>query len=295
MLSYLHQYHAGNFADLHKQLLLTEILENLTEKNKPFTLMDTHGGEGYYLFSPKLSKNYRELQSGLAPFFNQLELISQSATTPKLLQNYAQLLKSWNPHNKLEKIPGSPLLLSHFLRNDSKLIVCEKHPSVFAKLQENFLAKSLNIVLSQDNGYQLTKACLPPKEKRGVIFIDPSYEEKSEYEHIADCLTQAIKRFSTGIYVIWYPILNNRPRNALDWLIRKILTLPIRTLWQHEWCLESGLTPEISGFHALQGSGLLCINLPWQADQNFNSSIDWLNTYLFPGRKSKHTWIKQPD
>jgi 23S rRNA (adenine2030-N6)-methyltransferase len=295
MLSYLHQYHAGNFADLHKQLLLTEILGNLTEKNKPFTMMDTHGGEGYYLFSSKLSKNYRELQSGLAPFFNQLELFKQDSKTPELLKKYARLLQNWNPNNSLEIIPGSPLLLSHYLRNDSKLIVCEKHPSVFAKLETNFLSKNSNITLSQNNGYQLTKACLPPKEKRGVIFIDPSYEEKSEYEQLADCITHAIKRFSTGIYVIWYPILNNRPKDAIDWLIRKILALPIRALWQHEWYLESGLTRETSGFHALQGSGLLCLNLPWQADQNLNLSMDWLNTRLFPGRKVKHIWLKQPD
>jgi 23S rRNA (adenine2030-N6)-methyltransferase len=295
MLSYLHQYHAGNFADLHKQLVLTEILINLRNKDKPFTLIDTHAGEGYYCLTPKLLKSHRELQSGLAPLFAQAEQFTQRSDCPSLIRAYVEFLKHWNPDNKLKKIPGSPLLLSEFLRNDSKLTICDKHPSVFSKLKENFSSKKTNFFILPDDGYQATKALLPPKEKRGLIFIDPSYEEKSEYENIAECVAQSIKRFSTGTYVIWYPILNNRSRDSLDWLIKKILKLPINALWQHEWYLEPGLDPEKSGFYALQGSGLLCIHLPWQSDNHLTSNFDWLNTHLFPGRKCKDTWLKQPE
>lgn len=295
MLSYLHRYHAGNFADLHKQLVLTEILMRLQEKAKPYSILDTHAGEGLYTYSDKLSKNYRELQSGLGPFFNQIDSFIDDISVPNVIRVYAQILKKYNPNNHLKKIPGSPLLLSSFLNQDIKLTLCEKHPSVFASLETHFSPAPVNLTLSKNDGYQTAKALLPPKEKRGLIFIDPSYEEKTEYENIAECLTQAIKRFSTGIYVIWYPILNNRPRDNLEWLIKKISRLAIKSLWQHEWYLEPGLDPETSGFHALQGSGLLCIQLPWQTQDHLNVCFDWLNTHLFPGRKCKVSWLRQPE
>ncbi len=294
MLSYLHKYHAGNFSDLHKQLVLTEILTNLQEKAKPFSLLDTHGGEGLYPHSAESSKNYRELQSGLGPFFNQVDALIADHSVPNLIRVYAQILKKYNPDKLLKQIPGSPLLFSSFLNKDVKLTVCEKHPSVFNALETHFSPKSPNLTLLKNDGYQATKALLPPKEKRGIIFIDPSFEEKTEYEQIADCLTQSVKRFSTGIYVIWYPILNNRPRDGIEWLSKKISRLPINSLWQHEWYLEPGLDPETSGFYALQGSGLLCIQLPWQTQDHLNLSFDWLNTHLFPGRKCKASWLKQP-
>lgn len=293
MLSYLHKYHAGNFADLHKQLVLTEIAQSLQEKGKPFSMIDTHAGEGYYLLNKHDAKNYRELQSGLAPFFNKLSL-SNTIETPDLIHQYFNIIKFFNPGKKLEKLPGSPLLLSHFLKPQTQLNIYEKHPSVFEALKNNFPNAPAKFFLSNTDGYQGVKALLPPKEKRGLIFIDPSYEEKTEYEHITECLTQSIKRFATGIYVIWYPILNNKTKDSLERLIKKLLRLPIQSLWQHEWYLEPGLDPEKSGFYALAGSGMLCVHLPWQADNHLNLSFDWLNSHLFPGRKCKETWLKQP-
>lgn len=294
MLSYLHKYHAGNFADLHKQLVLTEIAQYLQEKNKPFSMIDTHAGEGYYDLSKHDAKNYRELQSGLAPFFKKMIASADKTKIPFLINQYFDILKSFNPHNTLEKIPGSPLLLSQFLNPQTQLNIYEKHPSVFAALANNFSSVPSKLFLSNSDGYQGTKALLPPKEKRGLIFIDPSFEEKTEYEHITECLVQAIKRFSTGTYVLWYPILNNKTKDNLERLIKKLLRLPIQSLWQHEWHLEPNLNPETSGFYALAGSGILCIHLPWQADNHLNLSFDWLNSHLFPGRKCKEIWLKQP-
>lgn len=296
MLSYLHKYHAGNFADLHKQILLTATLSYFTQKAKPFRIIDTHGGEGYYLLSDAfIAQNNRELHSGLAVYFNHLEKLLQSGDAPALLHTHAQLLKKWNPNNKLVTIPGSPLLFSDYLRADSTLLVCEKHPSVFAQLETNFSPQKPGFKLLNESGYQATKAYLPPLEKRGLVFIDPSYEEKTEYEQIADCLIQAIKRFSTGTYIVWYPVLNNQPKDGIHWLIRRILKLPIHSLWQHEWFLEAEFNTKASGFHALQGSGLLCIQLPWQVDNDFITAMDWLNTYFFPGRKCTYQWLKQAD
>lgn len=295
MLSYLHQYHAGNFADLHKHLVLTKILGSLQEKDKPFMMIDSHAGEGYYPLSPKLSKNYPELQSGLAPFFDQVPSFIKNSETPPLIRRYCQLLQQWNPKNSLGLIPGSPLLLSHYLRQDSTLMLCEKHPSVFVQLQKNFPEKNTKLSCFYGDGYQKIKALLPPKEKRGLIFIDPSYEEKLEYTHISECLTHSIKRFSTGIYVIWYPILTHRSRDNIAWLIRQILKLPISSLWQHEWHLSSELEAKATGLFSLIGSGLLCIHLPWQADQQIHSAFDFLNSSIFPGRKIKNTWLKQAD
>lgn len=294
MLSYLHRYHAGNFADLHKQLVLTEIAQYLQKKDKPFSMIDTHAGEGYYLLNKHDAKNYRELQSGLAPFFNKMVSAVNTTETPTLINQYFDILQHLNPHKKLEKIPGSPLLLSQFLKQHMQLNIYEKHPSVFATLQNNFSSISSKFFITNSDGYQGTKALLPPKEKRGLIFIDPSFEKKTEYEQITECLTQSIKRFATGIYVVWYPVLNNKTKDNLEKLIKKLLRLPIQSLWQHEWYLEPELDPEASGFYALAGSGILCIHLPWQADNHLNQSFYWLNSHLFPGRKCKEIWLKEP-
>jgi len=194
MFSYLHRYHAGNFADVHKHLVLTAILTTLHKKVTPFCVLDTHAGEGIYtLHSREIQKN-AEYKKGFYPLL-------KAPSPPPLIQRFLNII------TKEEKAyPGSPAFIHAFLRQTDRAILIEGHPQSFLHLK-SWAKYKKNLSLHDRDSLEGLKALVPFKEKRGLVFIDPSYEVKTEYKEVGEALEAAFSRFSNGIYALWYPLL----------------------------------------------------------------------------------------
>jgi len=194
MLSYQHTYHAGNFGDVLKHVVLCLVIDYLKQKDKPFYFHDTHAGRGLYPFSlPEMGK-IREYEQGIAKLW---PLLMETARCPPALQSYRNVLNRYNPGAALTCYPGSGLFAQALMRSDDPLMLTELHPTEFTALQQN--TRNLdNVRVRSSDAWQGLKAALPPKQSRGVILIDPSYELRHEYQMVIDGLADALRRFATG-------------------------------------------------------------------------------------------------
>ncbi len=255
MLSYRHAFHAGNHADVLKHTIFSLVLDYFNQKDKPYWVTDTHAGAGMYALKSEFSQKNAEFESGIAR-------LVQAQNLPESLTKFVSVIQSFNASKQLDIYPGSPKIAEHFLRADDKLRLFELHPSDCKILLENFSGQhSQNNKLRQtkiemQDGFNGIKACLPPPTKRAVILIDPPYELKDDYLRVVDCIEDSLKRFATGTYLIWYPLLQRpeplqmvealkkcQPNNWLD------VTLSIQT-------------PSTEGY-GMHGSGIFVINPPW--------------------------------
>ncbi|MCL7845827.1 23S rRNA (adenine(2030)-N(6))-methyltransferase RlmJ, partial [Pasteurella multocida] len=200
MLSYRHSFHAGNHADVLKHLVLMLIIENLQQKEKGFYYLDTHAGVGRYrLFSEEAEKT-AEFEQGIARLWQRDDL-------PEEVARYIKLIKQVNYGGKaLRYYAGSPLIAAKMLRSQDRALLTELHPSDYPLLRNNFKEFD-NVTTKRYNGFQQLKATLPPKERRGLVLIDPPYELKEDYDLVVNAIEEGYKRFATGIYAIWYPVV----------------------------------------------------------------------------------------
>lgn len=215
MLSYQHIYHAGCFADVVKHIVLTRLLNYLTQKDKPLFYMETHAGRGLYDLQSSYAQKTGESLAGI-------QLLWQSRQAfPTLCSPYMDIIQQVNQAGSESEVcrfyPGSPYYAQQQLRPMDRMILCEKHPQEFMHLEAQFKREKRAFCIQTD-GIQHLKAALPPKEKRGLIFIDPSFELKNEYQDIPEAVKSVFKRFSTGTYCLWYPILDYHLRK--QWLNR---------------------------------------------------------------------------
>lgn len=247
MLSYRHSFHAGNFADLLKHSIYIHCLEYMTQKPKSLRIIDTHSGAGCYsLDSADAQKN--------AEFSNGIGKIWQATDLPELLQRYRQTIASFNSSDDCLIYPGSPLIAESFLRPSDQLFVHELHPTDYRQLHE-LLGQQKNIRVLADEGMQSLVSLVPPPEKRGLVLIDPSYEMKQDYHSVVEQLIKAHKRFSTGSYLLWYPVVS---RQRIDDMELRFKKSGIRNIQVYELAIsadteESGMT----------SSGIIAINPPW--------------------------------
>lgn len=198
MLSYRHAYHAGNYADVLKHLVLVQVLQYLTLKDKPLCYVDTHSGAGRYKLSSKEAAKTREYQQGIADLWT-------VAQVPAAVASYVQCIKQANPTPELRIYPGSCLIAAQILRPYDRLILSELHPAE-ARLLHTTFAKYANVHCYSEDGFHKGVASVPPAERRGVMLVDPSYEVKTEYQRVVEHLQQCHRRFSTGTYLLWYPV-----------------------------------------------------------------------------------------
>lgn len=252
MLSYRHAFHAGNHADVLKHYVLSLVLAYFNEKNKPYWVVDTHAGAGMYALKSEFAQKNAEYQTGVARLF-------AAKNGPESLTEFVELIKSfnekYNENSHLNFYPGSPKIAETFLRKDDKLRLFELHPSDYKLLIENFSGKGRQTKIEQQDGFAGIKACLPPPTKRAVVLIDPPYELKDDYQRVIDCINDSLKRFATGTYMVWYPLLQ-RPEPAQ--MIGKLMAL--NTDWlQVEMTIEA---PSIDGF-GMHGSGVFIVNPPY--------------------------------
>ncbi len=278
MLSYQHTYHAGNHADVLKHIILGDVVAGMFNKETPLFLLDAFASRGIYdLNSAEALKN-REFDTGIGKLWP-----LRHYKNPEGVSRWFKLVASKNPDGIFSRFPGSTALLHDMARDHDRLSACDLHPQEFDNLRHSFQASRRFNLLKRD-AFEALKALLPPKEKRGLVFIDPSYEVKEQYRAVAKAVIEAHRRFATGVYVIWYPLLPaNRHNDLLNDLkrsgIRKILRLELD-------CCET--FPDMQ----MSGSGLLIVNPPWHAEQTMKESLDWICKHLTHGKgKKQFNWL----
>ena len=245
MLSYRHAYHAGNFADILKHSVLIEMLNYFIKKDKPFEYIDTHAGAGLYDLSSTFAVKNSEFQSGIEKL-NLNEF-------PELTE-YFSVIRHFNTDHTLGNYPGSPAIARYYLRNQDRAWLFEKHPTDYAALNV-LMKKNRRIKVSPDDGFKGLISLLPPHSRRALILVDPSYEIKEDYKHVFDYIVKAHKRFSTGMYAIWYPVVE---RNKVQSLEQKFKQSGIKNIQLFELALSQD-----SSQRGMSSSGMIVINPPW--------------------------------
>lgn len=276
MLSYRHSYHAGNHADVLKHCVLSLCLESLKEKDKPFLYLDTHSGAGRYLLLSEHSAKTEEFLTGIAKVWEQAEI-------PTLLEPYFKVLKYYNRSDILKYYPGSPLIAKQLLRPQDKLQLTEIHSSDYPLLRQEF-SKDHRAQVSRIDGFSQLKSKLPPDSRRGIILIDPSYEIKDDYQKIPKELKEGYKRFATGIYLIWYPVVNRRQTQGM---IDGIIDTGIKRILQ----IELAIRPD-NNQKGMTASGMIVVNPPWKLQQQMQDILPWLRNILDP-EDMGHILIKE--
>jgi 23S rRNA (adenine2030-N6)-methyltransferase len=248
MLSYRHAFHAGNHADVLKHLVEIQLLRYLAQKDKPFWYIDTHAGAGCYALSEGYAAVNAEYQSGIARLWSSDDL-------PAPLFDYVSQVKGINPDGQLKHYPGSPLLALNVLRKQDAMHLFELHPSDSELLQQNF-AKCRQAVLHDSDGFAALKALLPPLPRRALILIDPPYEDKQDYQKVVAALHEGLKRFTSGIYAVWYPQLQRAESRLLP---ERLKQLPVKSWLNVALTIQN---PGTDGF-GMHGSGVFILNPPW--------------------------------
>lgn len=267
MLSYRHGFHAGNHADVLKHIVLMLIIENLQLKEKGFYYLDTHAGAGRYRLFGKEAEKTAEFEEGIARLWARDDL-------PPDVRRYVDQIKRLNYGGKtLRYYAGSPLIAALLLRPQDRALLTELHPSDFPVLCNNFKAYP-NVSIKRDNGFQQLKATLPPKERRGLVLIDPPYELKEDYDLVVKAVEEGYKRFATGIYAVWYPVVL---RQQTKRIVRGLEQTGIRKILQ----IELAVRPD-SAQRGMTASGMIVINPPWQLDAQMKSILPYLTDVLVP-------------
>lgn len=258
MFSYRHAFHAGNHADVLKHSVLIATLQYLTQKDAALTVLDTHAGAGLYRLDGDYASKSGEASEG----------VLKLAATPTeelapILQEYLALVRSFNQGSTIRNYPGSPFISQSLLRSHDKLKLFELHPTDMRSLAGNVtqLEAGRQLAVLHEDGFEGVKKFLPPVSRRALLLCDPSYEIKTDYGRVLDMVADSLKRFPTGTYAIWYPII---PRPEAHDLPRRLKTLAVKSgkSWLHvTLTVKSNKTSERGG---LPASGMFIISPPFQ-------------------------------
>lgn len=263
MLSYRHGFHAGNHADVLKHMTLCLILRALCEKDKPFTIIDTHSGAGLYDLSSGFARKTGEAQTGFVK-------IATNARLQELVPEYYEVCAAAHkmPNASRTMYPGSPFFEQQLSRPQDTIFVNDAHPAEFESLLAIF-KRTRNVRVELRTCDKTIAALLPPLKKRGLIFIDPPYEDEKEYRQTVDAVKKGLQRFEQGIYVIWYPVLARLKDHSRN-LVQAVRRLN-RPLMQVELCV----TEQAEDF-GMCGSGMLIVNYPYKLEERLEPVVDEL-------------------
>jgi 23S rRNA (adenine2030-N6)-methyltransferase len=270
MLSYRHAFHAGNYADVLKHVVLVEILTYLGEKEKPFDYIDTHAGAGIYSLSSEQARKQMEHERGVTQLFGESQVD---------LQTYLEILRRFNPDGRLRHYPGSPKIAESLMRAQDRGWLFELHPNDFPSLKQAFQGNR-HFRIAQEDGLEGLIRLLPPASHRGCILIDPAYEVKGEYERVVSCLLKAHRRFANGIYCLWYPVVE---RDRVERMQRGLIKSGIRRIHRYE--LGQKFQATASG---MQATGLFVINPPWTLLGKMQRVLPLLAQRLADGEKYQY-------
>jgi 23S rRNA (adenine2030-N6)-methyltransferase len=265
IMNYRHHYHAGNFADVTKHIVLVTMLRALCAKPKPFFYLDTHAGLGLYDLRHPHAQKTQEYRLGI-------ERVRHAQHPPAAVADYLSLISTANAGEpEVTLYPGSPWLATQILRPHDRAAMIELHQEDITTLRQH-LQRDTRIGVHHDNGYTSLKALLPPKEKRGLVFIDPPYEQPNEYGQLVRALIEAHARWPQGIYLIWYPI---KARHERDRFHRQLIATGLRKIWFAEQRVCADDLP-----NRLNGSGIIALNPPYQTDETIELALQWLTPQL---------------
>ncbi|EOV7493395.1 23S rRNA (adenine(2030)-N(6))-methyltransferase RlmJ [Proteus mirabilis] len=275
MLSYRHSFHAGNHADVLKHIVQTLIIESLKEKEKPFLYLDTHAGAGRYQLTNAHATRTGEYLEGIARLWQQEEV-------PELILPYLEAVGSLNTSDELRYYPGSPLLAAKLLREQDLLMLTELHPTDFPLLRTEF-SRDKRVRVCREDGFGQLKSKLPPVSRRGFALIDPPYELKQDYSAVVKGIVEGYKRFATGTYAIWYPVVH---RQQIKRMLKDLEATGIRKILQ----IELAVKPD-SDQLGMTASGMIVINPPWKLASQMASILPWLHKALVP-EGTGHTLVE---
>ncbi|QEN90057.1 23S rRNA (adenine(2030)-N(6))-methyltransferase RlmJ [Labrys sp. KNU-23] len=283
-MNYRHAFHAGNFADVLKHIVLARILTHLKAKDAPFRVIDTHAGTGLYNLEASEARRTGEWREGIG-------LVAENPPPARVAELIApwyglcQGLMAQSP----PLYPGSPWLAADLTRDQDRLVFCEKHPEDADRLRDNF-DRSKRVKVMEGDAWSLLPGLLPPPERRGLVFIDPPFEEDKEFRAIAEGLAQALRRWATGVYAIWYPIKGMR---EVESFARKVAALPAAgRILRFELSRYA-----VQRIDRLNGCGMIILNPPWKLDEELRAVGDYLAP-LFAKEGSgliRLDWLKEED
>lgn len=275
MLSYRHAFHAGNHADVLKHLILLQIAEYMGEKPAPFWIIDTHAGAGRYALESVHASKLAEYKDGIGRLW-------EAKGLPPAAKDYVEMVRQLNPDGKLKHYPGSPWLARQMLRDSDRLRLYEMHTTDAKLLLECFKGTGREVAITDGDGFIGLKAILPPPPRRALVLIDPSYETKSDYTAVVKALQESLKRFPTGTYALWYPMLSKLESRQLPDKLKRLGA----TNWLHA-TLEVK-APARDGF-GMNGSGMFIINPPWTLEKKLHETLPKLTELLAQGDGAKYT------
>lgn len=263
-MNYRHGFHAGNFADVHKHMISTAIIDYLLKKDAGFCVLDTHAGRGSYDLTTGQAARTGEYQHGIGKLW-------RTTGAPPLTARYLELVRAFNRERtggeQLAAYPGSPRLARLQLRVQDRLLACELHPEESTLLKAEFRGDPLAKIHTRD-AWEGLGGLVPPQEKRGLVLIDPPYEVEDELDQAVAAIAAALTKFPTGIFALWYPI---KERAVISRFHRKLAAAVQQPILVSELCVW----PDDASLH-LNGSGMVIINPPWQLDEKLRAEVAWL-------------------
>lgn len=259
-MNYRHAYHAGNHADVLKHIVLARIFALMARKDTPFAYLDSHSGIGLYDLLGDEASRTGEWESGVGRLWERDDL-------PELLQDYLAVVRALNPDGGLEFYPGSPELARRLTRPQDRVMLNELHPEDGRLLKAN-MAGERRISVHQGDGWLLPRAFLPVSEKRGVLLIDPPFEQPDDLERCVTALDEAIGRMRQTVVAIWYPI---KDRRQLKRFYQRLEKSSAPKMLRVELCVHPADTAD-----RLNGSGLVIANPPWPLDEELRGLLPWL-------------------
>jgi 23S rRNA (adenine2030-N6)-methyltransferase len=278
-VNYRHAFHAGNFADVIKHIILTRLIEYLKLKPGAFRVIDTHAGIGRYSLTGDEARRSPEWMDGIGKL-----LKAELAAKPRaLIQAYLDVVASENPNNTLARYPGSPLLARKLFRPQDRLSALELHPKDVELLAAVF-AGDIQARVTALDGWLALNAYVPPKEKRGLVLVDPPFEDDGEWQRLVEGLAKAHRKWATGIYALWYPLKEPREVNGL---IADLKATGIKRMLRIELLVERAVAGK------LYGSGMIVVNPPFVLEDEMKTILPALVSALGrDGASHRIEWIR---
>lgn len=269
MFSYRHAFHAGNHADVLKHAILLHTLDYFNRKDNPYCVIDTHAGAGVYDLRDEWAMQNGEFAEGIDRLLGAPDL-------PPMLQRYVEAVAHFNPDGFANFYPGSPWLALSTMREYDRLRLFEMHPTEVEALRHNLQTQDREAVqqttIYEADGFNGLKSQLPPTTRRAITIIDPSYEDKHDYRHTLNALNEGLRRFATGCYLIWYPLVQRREATEMARAFERM-----KVPW-----VSASLTvrkPSADGY-GLHGSGMFVVNPPWTLYRELQAAMPWLKEKL---------------